>query len=389
MSFTSQSRLLIGALVVGLLTAVAVTPASAEEELLPKLTLRISDTTVQVGDTNAWISVFLRNYTDTLAGFSLMLILDRQDLIEFRTDTEDTLIDTTWQYCIDWEAGECIEWRDTMIIDSIISSGAIDTTGGAIAGWELVTAKAVSGSPYIVKVTGLADRIGPPVKRGLPPSTSERRLFSLKTRIYNPLPESLASYITNVAIIDNLNETSFSDPRGFLIGTITLYSICDTLYKDCASPDQYPAVPCTLWVNSPFPEMADTVIIDTFYHYWECVEWAGDSCIHWVDTTNFPGVDSTWIESRPWTTRDETVSFYADGSLEILFPPECLCGDINNDGKINVGDAVFLITYIFRGGAAPPFMECANCNGDANLNVGDAVYLINYIFRGGPGPNCQ
>lgn len=388
MSFTSQSRFLIGALIVGLLTAVMVAPASAEEELATTLRLRISDTTVQVGDTNAWISVFLRNTTDTLAGFSLMLILDRQDLIEFRTDTEDTLIDTTWQYCVDWEAGVCIEWRDTMIVDTIISSGAIDTTGGAIAGWELVTAKSVSGSPYIVKVTGLADRIGPPVRPGLPPSTSERRLFSLKTRIYDPVPESLSSYIVNIAIVDNLNETSFSNPRGVLIGTITQYSVCDTLYKDCAAPAGYPAEPCTSWVNSTFPELADTVIVDTFYHFWKCTDWVGDSCANWVDTSRAEA-DSIWIESRPWTARDTTTSFYSDGSLELVFAPSCVCGDANNDGKINVGDAVYLISYIFRGGPAPAYLDCADPNNDGKINVGDAVFLVSYIFRGGPAPNCD
>ena len=64
------------------------------------------------------------------------------------------------------------------------------------------------------------------------------------------------------------------------------------------------------------------------------------------------------------------------------------CGDINDDGKVNVGDAVFLISYIFRGGPPPPHMEAADVNNDNKTNVGDSVYLISYIFRGGPAPNC-
>ncbi|MDD4050863.1 MAG: dockerin type I repeat-containing protein [candidate division Zixibacteria bacterium] len=391
MSFKSQSHfIIIGALVVGLLSAIAAVPAGAEEAMLPEITLRVSDTTVQSSDTNAWISVFMRNFSDTLAGFSLMLLLDRQNLIEFRTDVEDTLIDTTWQYCIQWYQGACIEWRDTTIVDTIITSGAIDTIGGAIAGWELVTAKSVSGSPHTCKITCLADRLGPPVHTGLPPSTQERRLFSLKMRVYQTLPESLANYITNVAIVDNLNETSFSDPHGVLIGTITQYSICDTLYKDCASPENYPSVPCTLWINSTAinPEDADTAIVDTFYHFWKCTDWSGDSCLNWADTTRLEA-DSIWIEPRPWTVRDPSVTFYSDGSLELLFAPACICGDANNDGKINVGDAVFLISYIFRGGAVPPYLECADPNGDNKINVGDAVFLISYIFRGGTAPHCD
>ncbi|MDD4051288.1 MAG: S8 family serine peptidase [candidate division Zixibacteria bacterium] len=60
-------------------------------------------------------------------------------------------------------------------------------------------------------------------------------------------------------------------------------------------------------------------------------------------------------------------------------------GDANGDGKINVGDAVYIITYIFRGGPAPGSYE-GDANGDGKLNVGDAVYLISYIFRSGPPP---
>ncbi|MDD4052299.1 MAG: C25 family cysteine peptidase [candidate division Zixibacteria bacterium] len=65
-----------------------------------------------------------------------------------------------------------------------------------------------------------------------------------------------------------------------------------------------------------------------------------------------------------------------------------LCGDANNDGQVNIGDAIYLISYIFRGGPPPLPPEAGNVNGDSKLNVADAVYLISYIFRGGPPPTC-
>jgi hypothetical protein len=64
------------------------------------------------------------------------------------------------------------------------------------------------------------------------------------------------------------------------------------------------------------------------------------------------------------------------------------CGDANTDGQVNVGDAVFLINYIFKGGSAPDPLEAGDANCDGQVNVGDAVYLVNYIFRGGPEPCC-
>jgi hypothetical protein len=66
--------------------------------------------------------------------------------------------------------------------------------------------------------------------------------------------------------------------------------------------------------------------------------------------------------------------------------PDAICGDANGDGEVNVGDAVFMIAYVFSGGP-PPDPECAgDANGDGEGNVGDAVYLIAYVFNGGPPP---
>jgi hypothetical protein len=66
-----------------------------------------------------------------------------------------------------------------------------------------------------------------------------------------------------------------------------------------------------------------------------------------------------------------------------------LHGDANGDTLINVGDAVYLITYIFRSGPPPQPLSAGDVNGDGNVNVGDAVFLITYIFRGGPHPVCH
>jgi len=66
------------------------------------------------------------------------------------------------------------------------------------------------------------------------------------------------------------------------------------------------------------------------------------------------------------------------------------CGDANGDDGVNVGDAVFLINYVFKGGAAPNPLCLGDANGDGSTNVGDAVYLIAYIFKSGTAPvtNC-
>ncbi len=65
-----------------------------------------------------------------------------------------------------------------------------------------------------------------------------------------------------------------------------------------------------------------------------------------------------------------------------------LAGDANNDGALNIGDAVYLITHIFKSGPPPPCINEGDGNGDCALNVGDAVYLITHIFKSGPPPVC-
>ncbi|MDD4051042.1 MAG: dockerin type I repeat-containing protein [candidate division Zixibacteria bacterium] len=77
-------------------------------------------------------------------------------------------------------------------------------------------------------------------------------------------------------------------------------------------------------------------------------------------------------------------------TANILGPSSCcdMPGDANNDGKVNVGDGVYIITYVFRGGPAPICLAEGDANGDGKINVGDAVYIITYVFRGGPAPIC-
>jgi hypothetical protein len=43
---------------------------------------------------------------------------------------------------------------------------------------------------------------------------------------------------------------------------------------------------------------------------------------------------------------------------------------------------------VFRGGPPPAPLQAADVNHDGKVNIGDAVYLIGYIFRTGPAPSC-
>jgi hypothetical protein len=88
----------------------------------------------------------------------------------------------------------------------------------------------------------------------------------------------------------------------------------------------------------------------------------------------------------------QVAAAYAWAEAKGIIPPQFICdcrpGDANGDGGKNVGDAVYLIAYVFKGGAAPtPYAKCSgDANGDCSANVGDAVYMIAYVFKGGAAP---
>ena len=65
-------------------------------------------------------------------------------------------------------------------------------------------------------------------------------------------------------------------------------------------------------------------------------------------------------------------------------------GNVNGDQRdaVNISDLTFLVSYLFRGGVAPPCAEEGNVNGDAEeaINVADLTYLVSYLFKGGSAP---
>jgi hypothetical protein len=70
------------------------------------------------------------------------------------------------------------------------------------------------------------------------------------------------------------------------------------------------------------------------------------------------------------------------------WPVKLICGNPNGDNDVNVGDAVFMINYVFREGPPPDPWWLGDANCDGTLNVGDVVFLIAAAFRYGPQPEC-
>jgi hypothetical protein len=88
-----------------------------------------------------------------------------------------------------------------------------------------------------------------------------------------------------------------------------------------------------------------------------------------------------------------TVSVDSSGNiasfLEKTFSLNYVVGDVNVDGVLDLGDVVFLINYLFKGGPAPDPTAAGDCTCDLTVDVGDVVYLLNYLFKNGPPPDCH
>ena len=75
-----------------------------------------------------------------------------------------------------------------------------------------------------------------------------------------------------------------------------------------------------------------------------------------------------------------------DGALDLLLP--FIRGDVNRDGTtVDIGDAVYLLTYLFQSGPAPVCEDSSDTNNDGGIDLGDCIYLLNYLFVAGPTPS--
>jgi hypothetical protein len=67
--------------------------------------------------------------------------------------------------------------------------------------------------------------------------------------------------------------------------------------------------------------------------------------------------------------------------------PEFTRGDANDDGRVDIGDAVWITNEIFYSGPASVCEDAADVNDDANPpDVSDVIFLIDYQYMSGPAP---
>jgi hypothetical protein len=104
-----------------------------------------------------------------------------------------------------------------------------------------------------------------------------------------------------------------------------------------------------------------------------------------VDGLGSPPVNNTYVVEFASIPPE----IFTDGGLDVRHPPVLLPfvrGDANNDGFVDLGDAIFHLNYTFGSGPLPVCSDAGDANDDGYSDVSDAIYLLLYIFTSGPPP---
>jgi hypothetical protein len=60
--------------------------------------------------------------------------------------------------------------------------------------------------------------------------------------------------------------------------------------------------------------------------------------------------------------------------------------DANDDGSVDIADAVFTLVYLFVDSSSSTCLDAADANDDGAVDIADPVSTLNYLFRGGTPP---
>jgi len=188
---------------------------------------------------------------------------------------------------------------------------------------------------------------------------------------------------------DGLEDGQWSSLASFWVNSINLNPEPFALISPANGATGSDLSPTFTWEKTVDNDLIDTVAYDLAI--------SGDSLFgtalfvyHTSDTTyNFTG-SLQYGTVYYWRVRaydlygGETFS-----PVNSLMPLLSDAGDANGDGVINIGDAVYVVNYVFKSGPAPDPESKGDANCDLAVNVGDAVYIVNYVFKGGPAPGCN
>jgi hypothetical protein len=61
-------------------------------------------------------------------------------------------------------------------------------------------------------------------------------------------------------------------------------------------------------------------------------------------------------------------------------------GDADASGAINITDGIFILNFLFLGGATPICRDAADADDSGSTNITDGIFVLNFLFLGGDDP---
>jgi len=140
-----------------------------------------------------------------------------------------------------------------------------------------------------------------------------------------------------------------------------------------------------------FPDTLEILMSEDGASTWatQLARWTPDSTSDTnfvVQTFSLSGSSNNVKIAFRYASNNGYASYIDDVILPPVYVPPVKCGDVDNNDIVDLGDLLWLISYLYKGGLAPDPL----CLGDVDCNgvveLGDVLYLISYLYKGGPGP---
>lgn len=290
-----------------ILTLLAVSTLQAQ---FYRLEVKMADTTAYPGDTSRELSIFMKNWQDTIAAYQLVIYTSHPDVVQF--------------------------------------TGEFDTSGTLTSSWELVSFAYYGSS---MKLLAMANTIPPPYTPGIGyPQTGDIPLIKIKA-VLDTLPDTMTAEYIDVIFSNSIHDFNFSDQAGNSIGLAYYEPTIDTGWYNClewAQGGPYDSL-CLDWEEVPGPP-ADSMIIDTILNPY--LDTAQVRISNGTITPIFDCIPGDLNNDYEINVLD--LNYFINWLYWNGPPPECLASaDINDDGVINLLDIVRLIDYLYFGGPPP------------------------------------
>jgi PKD repeat protein len=110
------------------------------------------------------------------------------------------------------------------------------------------------------------------------------------------------------------------------------------------------------------------------------------------ETSREKDPEHVYAAQGAYTVTLEVFGFAASASVTkaslvtVGYGPPFLRGDVTSDGRIDISDAIAILTYLYLGGLRISCLEAADVDDQGTVNVTDAVRLLSSLFTGGGPP---